>query len=248
MEKSGFVLLALLFFITTTFAQKGKRDVIYLKNGSIINGQIISQLPSGQIKIKTRDNSLWVFESSGIDSISHNTKISGQIHPGFFNLTEAGVLTGNSGNKDKSPFNMMNISGWKFKNRFSVGGGAGIEFESETYLPVIADIRYYLKRQGVNPFFGIQGGYSFALDKPDNLYSDPRILSSPGYRSDLKMTAKGGFLLNPAVGICTSLNGNLALTLSAGYRMMRHRYCRTDDYKIDIDYNRLSVKIGLLIQ
>ena len=245
--------MALLFFVNLSFARKGKKDVIYLKNGSVINGQIISSLPSGQVKIKTKDNSLWVFEASQIDSISKTTNAFNQIRTGYFNLTEAGVFVGNSNNKYSSPFSMMNISGWQFNNRFSVGAGAGVEFFSETYLPVVADFRYSLKRQGLTPFFGLQGGYSFSLDKPDKQYVYGGYLSySSIWRNPtvdaLEIKAKGGFLVNPFVGFSTPLGENLALTFSAGYRIMRQRYTREDNYLIDIDYNRLSLKIGLLFQ
>jgi hypothetical protein len=249
MKKLALVFIALLFLTNLSFARKGKKDVVYLKNGSIVYGQIISSLPSGQVKIKTRDNSLWVFEPTQIDSISQSDNEIQQIPLGYFNLTETGILTGNSNNKYSSPFSLMNISGWQFKNSFSVGLGTGVEFFSETYLPVVADFRYYLNRQRVNPFIGLQGGYSFALDNPDKqyVYGYSDLWQTQNGRN-LSMKAKGGFLLNPSVGICTSLNDNLALTLSAGYRIMRHRYCREDDYKIDIDYNRLSLKIGLIFQ
>ena len=241
--------MALLFLVNLSFARKGKRDVIYLKNGSVIHGQIISSLPSGQVKIKTKDNSLWVFEASQIDSISQTGNELKQTHLGYYNLTEAGILAGNSDNKYSAPFSLINISSWQFKNGFSVGAGAGVEFFSEAYLPVVADFRYYLKRQGVSPFFGLQGGYSFALDKPDMqyVYDYTRIWPGPSGNT-LEMKAKGGWLLNPMVGFCTSLNENMALTFSAGYRIMRHRYSREDNYKIDIDYNRLSLKIGLIFQ
>jgi hypothetical protein len=238
MGKSLLVLIVLLLLADLTFGQKKNNDVIYLKNGVVINGQILSSLPTGQVIIKRRDNSHWVYEPAQYDSIRKTSKGIKKVHPGYFNLTEAGILTGNSGNSNKSPFSMINLSGWQFKNQFSAGIGAGVEFLNETYLPVVADFRYYLKRQGTNPFFGIQGGYSFALEKPDS-YS---------LNNNLEMSAKGGFLLNPSVGICTSFGENLALTFSVGYRMMRHRFSATDDYKIDIDYNRLSIKIGLLIQ
>lgn len=233
-----------------TFAQKSKRDVIYLKNGSVINGQIISEIPSGQVKIKTRDNSLWVFESTQIDSIQKSGNLSAPvIHCGYFNLTDVGILAGNPGNKYESPFSLINISGWRFKNRFSVGAGTGVEFFSETYLPVVADFRYYLKCQGATPFFGVQGGYSFALDKPDKqyVYQNYYIWPAPSGNS-LDMKAKGGLLLNPAIGLLTSLDDHLALSFSIGYRIMRHHYEREDDYKIDIDYNRMVLKIGLLFQ
>ncbi len=241
--------MALLFLVNMSFARKGKRDVIYLKNGSVINGQIISSLPSGQVKIKTKDNSFWVFEASQIDSISKANSTINQFRTGYFNLTEAGVLAGNSNNKYATPFSLMNISGWQFKNHFSVGAGAGVELFSETYIPVVADFRYYLNRQGVNPFFGLQGGYSFALDKPDKQYVYQTYdLWQGSTASMLDIKAKGGFLLNPVVGFCTPLSENVALTFSAGYRIMRQRYSREDNYLIDIDYNRLSLKIGLIFQ
>ncbi len=247
---ASLVLLTLFLIANTTFAQKTKNDVIYLKNGSIINGQIISALPAGQVKIKTKDNSLWVFESSQIDSINKSASGLKQIHSGNFTIAEAGVLAGNSHNQYHAPFSFMIISGRQFGNRFSVGAGAGVEFFSETYLPVVADLRYYFKGQGVQPFFGIQGGYSFALDKPDEqfVYQTGDMWWPQPSGTPLELEAKGGLLLNPSLGISTSLNQNLALTFSAGYRIMRHQYCREDNYTIDIDYNRLSLKIGLLFQ
>ena len=248
-KKSLFFIIALLFTWCNSFAQREKKDVIYLKNGSIINGRIISYLPSGAVKIKTKDNSLWIFETAEVDSIRQKSKSIYQIKPGYFNLTEAGILAGNSNNRYKSPFSLMNISAWKFKNRFSAGLGAGIELVNETYFPVVADLRYYFKNQGLNPFIGLQGGYSFSLDKPGRLYSDPLINTYPGYmgnNQDLK--GKGGGTFNPSIGICTMLTENLALTFGLGYLYMRQRYTGTNDYKIDIEYNRLTVKIGLLIQ
>ncbi len=246
---ASLILLSLFLTANIAFAQKTKSDVIYLKNGSIINGQIISALPAGQVKIKTKDNSLWVFESAQIDSISKSVSGLKQLHSGNFTIAEAGVLAGNSDNQYHAPFSFMIISGRQFGNRFSVGAGTGVEFFSETYLPVVADLRYYFNRQGVQPFLGIQGGYSFALDKPDEqfVYQTGGMWPQPS-GTPLELEAKGGLLLNPSLGISTSLNQNLALTFSAGYRIMRHQYCREDNYSIDVDYNRLSLKIGLLFQ
>ncbi|MEI6139231.1 MAG: hypothetical protein WCP85_08200 [Mariniphaga sp.] len=254
MKKISLIIIALLLSGSISFAKDGKRDVIYLKNGSIIKGQILKDYQSftnteGIVRIKTKDNSLWVFKATEIDSIRQSQPNSGyDYHIGYFNLTEAGILAGNSKNKYDAPFSLMNISGWQFKNRFSVGIGAGVEMMSETYLPVVADIRYHLKKQGTNPFFGIQGGYTFALDKPDPQYVYTTTGIWGGSGSTLNMKARGGFLVNPFVGLVTPLNESMALTFSAGYRIMRHRYHREDNYNIDMDYNRLTVKIGLLFQ
>ena len=44
-------------------------DVVHLKNGSIIKGTITEQVPNGQLKIETRDGSLFVFKSEEIDYV-----------------------------------------------------------------------------------------------------------------------------------------------------------------------------------
>ena len=41
-------------------AQQNYQDVVYLKNGSIIRGVIIEQIPNKSIKIETSDKSVFV--------------------------------------------------------------------------------------------------------------------------------------------------------------------------------------------
>ncbi len=45
-------------------------DIIYLKNGSIIKGTIIDQVPKQSIKIKTRDGNLLVYNAADIEKTS----------------------------------------------------------------------------------------------------------------------------------------------------------------------------------
>jgi len=45
-------------------------DVVYLKNGSIIRGTIIEQDPATQVKIQTRDGSVFVYKVSEIEKIT----------------------------------------------------------------------------------------------------------------------------------------------------------------------------------
>lgn len=250
-------LILTIFFSLSLFAQRGKRDVVYLKNGSIVRGTIMLVDPGRLIKLKTPDRNIWVFEQNKIDSIVRPERIRIQQKNGYFNLTEMGVLAGNSANYKKNPFTLMNINSWKFENGFSAGVGVGVEFFNETYLPVVADFRYFLRSEGALPFVSLQGGYSIPLGGTysKKIYAyDPRMVSSIMYPgptptvTNEDVSARGGWLLNPSIGIQTPLNDNLALTFSAGYRMMRHRYGKNDSYKLDVDYNRLSLKVGLMFK
>lgn len=54
--------LFLIFLCNIINAQTPMRDVLYLKNGSIIKGTIIEQSPPVQLKIQTADGSLFVYK------------------------------------------------------------------------------------------------------------------------------------------------------------------------------------------
>ena len=45
------------------------RDVLYLKNGSVIKGEIIELNMGGNVKIQTSDGSLFVYESNQVEKI-----------------------------------------------------------------------------------------------------------------------------------------------------------------------------------
>ena len=92
MKKSVLVFLTLLFIVNFAFPQGEKKDVIYLKNGSAVRGQIINRFPDGQIQIKRGDNSYQVYKLAQYDSIGKIIRIQ----PKLFNITEAGILVGNS--------------------------------------------------------------------------------------------------------------------------------------------------------
>lgn len=65
--------LALLLFTLITsvsFGQSNYQDVVYLKNGSIIRGIIIEQVPNKSIKIETADRNVFVFQMDEIERIT----------------------------------------------------------------------------------------------------------------------------------------------------------------------------------
>ena len=63
MKKVLLILALMLGASTATFAQSTK-DVLYLKNGSVIYGQLIEMVPDKQVKIKTADGSVFVYNTS----------------------------------------------------------------------------------------------------------------------------------------------------------------------------------------
>src|SRR3954452_12312362 len=52
------------------FAQQNLQEVVYLKNGSIIRGAIIEQVPNKSIKIQTGDGSVFVYQMDEVEKIT----------------------------------------------------------------------------------------------------------------------------------------------------------------------------------
>ena len=64
------VLAFVLSCSSSLFAQQNFRDVIYLKNGSIIRGIITEQVPNVSYKIETADGSVFVYSADEVDKIA----------------------------------------------------------------------------------------------------------------------------------------------------------------------------------
>lgn len=68
MNKYLFTFIFTLFSFLS-FSQNNYQDVVYLKNGSIIRGTIIEQVPNQSIKIETSDRSVFVYQMNDIEKI-----------------------------------------------------------------------------------------------------------------------------------------------------------------------------------
>lgn len=64
------VIMFSIFFSQKIMAQSGILDVVYLKNGSIVKGIIIENTPNANIKLKTSDGSLFVYNYDEIEKFA----------------------------------------------------------------------------------------------------------------------------------------------------------------------------------
>jgi len=68
--KHSFVALALVLLISSlSTAQQPATDILFLKNGSIIRGQILEFNAGTNVKIKTADGSIFVYPASDVEKI-----------------------------------------------------------------------------------------------------------------------------------------------------------------------------------
>ncbi|MFA5326375.1 MAG: hypothetical protein WC384_01160 [Prolixibacteraceae bacterium] len=236
------------FFLMSAYAQKGKKDIVYLKSGAVIKGQLTTH-DSGNISINSAGN-LWVFKNSEVDSISkfEKTVRDSRLSQNYFFDTSVGVLVGNSGNSQKAPFSFTTSMNFRIIDKLYVGAGLGTEFFGESYMPVFAQFQYKFRESKLTPFVNLQVGYQVPLeDSRQNqniVYYDYYYYPYP-YTTD-KLNTEGGYLINPSVGFQWYSSENFGWFFSFGYRHHQLNYSGTDSYKLETNFSRLSLRIGFI--
>lgn len=233
------------FTITlTSFAQV--KDVVYLKNGSVIKGEIL-ELKAGEfIKIKSIGDNIWVIDMEDVEKFNRlsdpkadkkDSIILKMPYKGFFFSAGPGLLIGQEENGPILPFySFLLEGGYTSKNKLALSLVSGIEAMDINYLAVLGGVKYYLMTGKINPHIYFRGGTAFGLESP-----------SVG---DTDQETDPSIILNPGIGIQMNLNRNNSLVLSLGYRYQKNIYRYTDYNSQSIEriiyYNRLEFRIAYL--
>lgn len=254
--KKLWLLLFALFLVLPVLSQTEK-GYVYLKNGTIIKGRYVYSEDHQKISIQSAGN-LWIFDVSEIDSVSdHKSRamkeFTFQQNPSkvFFRV-EAGVLAGNSDNSQNAPFSITGSVNYQLNPHFSAGLGLGAEFLKESYMPVFANFEYKLRKSLTTPYVFLKAGYEVPLEGSNEIYYDvyPLWMSYAPWPYDYGTNGfdcKGGFLINPGVGYQQMFSRNFGMNFAVGYQFHRLNYSGDDgDYELDIDYNRLTIKLGII--
>ncbi len=237
--KKSFALLLFALITSVSFGQSNYQDVVYLKNGSIIRGIIIEQVPDKSIKIETADRNVFVYQMDEIERLtkepfqgrgSRPLKGSGSgLQEGYKGIVELGyeIGTGDFG-MDRLKLNIIN--GYQINPYFSLGFGTGLRyyFDAEAALiPIFADFRANFMDNNVSPYLSLGVGYSF----------------------DATNSFEGvGFLLNPAVGVSFRISDKSAMNVGIGYEMQRMKFFYYDYWYYDEfteNTGAISINVGI---
>lgn len=247
--KKILIILIAGFFLVPAFAQKGKKDIVYLKSGGVIKGQLITH-DLDIVKINSAGNE-WVFKTADVDSVSKFTKPSYEsgLTQNYFFDTSMGVLVGNSGNNQSAPFAFSSSFNYRLTDKFYLGAGLGAEFFDEAYMPAFVQFLYKFRENKFTPFLNLQLGYQVPLEDARRNQSGVYYDYSSYYpypQSNQKLEAEGGFLVNPAIGFQRFTSDNFGWFFSFGYRYHQLNYSGTEGYKLETNFSRLSLKIGFI--
>lgn len=136
-------------------------------------------------------------------------------------------------------FNIQHIMGYQFSRMLGVGLGVSYDAydleDRESVLSVFAHYRGYLSKSIVAPYLGLNAGYGFALAN----------------KSQGVVTAEGGWMIHPEIGLRLGATSKSNFTLGLGYRLQDAYYVQelpfngNIEYR-DVTYQRFMFSLGLL--
>ncbi len=231
--------IVLILSISSLFAQKTK-DVLYLKNGSIIYGNLI-EIVSDQYKIKTSDGSIFNFSTDEVEKFikeapsQDNRKISG----GVFAL-EAGLLIGAQETEYVSPFSFNILGGYTINQKNTISIGSGVEFIGKPYTPLFIEYKRLISTKRIAPFVFVRGGGLMQIGGDDSDTYDVYNQYDP-------YNYKGGVSIGIGTGI-SWLKENYETYLTFAYRYAETSYEKKEYNSSAVTYksylNRLEIKFG----
>jgi len=255
MKTNVLITAILLMVINSVNAQTIYEDVVYLKNGSIIRGMIIEQVPNQLIKIQTGDRNVFVFKMEEIEKMTKEaSQVKSKKHrstneyksSGFTNMTELGALIGIGKFKtivgdienDATAFSISTVNGYLVNPTISFGLGLGLDvFNDGSFLllPIFFDTRINFIEGQFTPFVQIDAGYSLGW-----------IVGEEGANW-------GGLIINPGIGLKTFMSNSTAFNIIVSYRIQKLKTLTNITYSIGgsqiyeyegISHNFISIKAG----
>lgn len=224
--------------IFTVSAQKSK-DVLYLRNGSIIHGNLI-EIISDQYKIRTSDGSIFIFPASDVEKFTTEIRqFNGRKSEGFGFALEAGILLGSQETEYEAPFSFNFMGGYILNTKNIISIGSGVEFFGKPYIPLFLEYKYLINEKRVTPFIYLRGGRVMHLGSDSDTYDIYNQYEPYNY--------KGGLSLGIGTGISWARD-DYESYLSFGYRYAHTSYQKKEYTQISSTYenimNRLEIKFG----
>ncbi len=252
MKKLCLLVLSVLFVIPV-FAQLEK-GYIYLKNGTVLKGKYKYSSDLSKVQVISEGN-MWIFYANNVDSIrglhSHGMKSLSveDTNSPFYLRTEIGVLVGSSEDSQNAPFCFSSSINYQFHPLFSFGLGAGLEFLKESYMPLYVNLEFKWRDANSTPYFFLKSGYMVPLEKPNEIYYyNYQPWSSVWPTPSEKLDAKGGLMINPGIGYQRMFSYSFGMSFAFGYQFHTLHYMGEYDYGLNIDYNRLTIKLGIIFK
>lgn len=264
MKTAYLLLLSCLFFLSVNTSQAQiMEDVVYLKDGAILRGEIIrSDSSTLKHKIMLMGGSVVPFDMNNVYQIKREPiqkewikkarviekPIFSYREKGYYNLTQIGFMVGQVSNpwwwgsstQNVVHFNFQNINGYRFHRLLAAGGGLGVSFFPRgAVAPIFLDLRSDLLQRPITPHIYANMGYGIPL------YPHPE---DDGWRTDISIS--GGYMYDLGFGVKINSPSGIAYTLTGGLKAQQIGEAYTDGNEVRYDervtYQRISLQAGIM--
>lgn len=237
-------LLALAFVLCAISlpAQTAMEDVVYLKNGGILRGSVLEQIPNQTLKIETIGRNVFVVQMSEVERIVKEPIAASALPPAAApspkpsareedpvpaaNKRLSIIVEGNAGflvsgdgtglrNNGGAAFGFQAALDYHFSPSICLGvGGGADQIAGSWFFPLYADFRYFITQRSTTPYFSVSAGFAMgeAYDVKD---ANGYTLSS--------LRNNGGLYASPTFGIRWNASPKAGLILGVGPRLQMMR-------------------------
>ncbi len=206
-----------IIFLSASLSLAQRTDYLYLKNGSIIKGEIIDTTEN-KIKIQTACQSIWAFDKSEVIKIEGTTKIRNkkikEDYTGFNTYIAVATYFGSSYFGLRMATGATMTMGYHFKKNIYIGLGSGFEYFGFTTSPIFLDLKLYLNKKTYSPFCNLLLGYAFG-------YSENDFSTEKQY---------GGLCAGAELGIRNNFYRKTPFYYSFGYHLQKTKTVSTSDF------------------
>ena len=164
----------LLLSVTSMTAQRTS-ETVYLKNGSVIRGEVIEQVPGQSLKIQTKDGSIFVYKMDEVERITKeagkSSSSSGKYdhgHKGLDYSIDGGIMVGRGGY-------VSGMGGVEVGKRFNKNlyWGAGISaggIGGNFMLPITTTVKglFPVTESGIAPNVAFRTGFLCDMEGSDD--------------------------------------------------------------------------------
>jgi hypothetical protein len=239
--KKQLISVIILIFITFPLSAQKSKDILYLKNGSKIFGQL-TEVTDSLYKITTEGGSIFIFRPAEVEKfVNESQDYEGRKQNGVGLGLEAGILAGAQNSNYDSPFSFNLLLNLTRNTSESLGLGSGVEFLGQPFMPIFIEYRHIFSTKKATPFIFVRGGKLFHMNG-DAGNTDPNY---PQY--DVPHSYSGGGSFTIGTGISWSKQ-DYETYLSFAYRNAHTSYdtrnYNNTTYTYRNSYNRLEVKFG----
>lgn len=263
-----FVVLLCSCWASLLLAQTTTQDVVYLKNGSIIRGEVVEYQAEGKIKIEIAGGSLLVYDSSEVvkmekETINAPRTTNNRPNPVRPKPEERHLM-------DKGYYVMMGLTsigaelppsiplpgiggdvaaGWRLNPHLLVGAGTSLHVAlAQSFWQTYGHVRFnFLSKTSFTPYLDGQVGYGLLLS-PNAIMNGNNFGWMDGIQSiDF---ARGGFYARPAVGVRFASRNAVHCFLDIGCTFQDSYYeGRTWNQLVFIErrlLQRVSIRVGMV--